>query len=161
MFLTAFSTSSCSDVGLSDKMSVVVEISRSLLETAEIWSFVHNLFLNNFAAFYLVEPPLENSCCQSTTLMCDTARPCLLLIRLRCNCSEAARKADRTRIKFVNLAAGNWEFATYNPELPISYRPLQHIVLIKFPNSAGTLSWHRSAICRQGVLQMARNFLVK
>lgn len=35
IFLTAFKTSSCNDVGLSDRMSVVVEISRSLFETAE------------------------------------------------------------------------------------------------------------------------------
>lgn len=34
IFLTAFITSSCNEVGLSDKMSVVVEISRSLFDTA-------------------------------------------------------------------------------------------------------------------------------
>lgn len=49
--------------------------------------------------------------------------------------------------------------ATYDPELPISYRPLQHVVLVELSNSAGALSWHGSAIRRQGVLQMAGKIL--
>ena len=46
IFFTALSTSSCSDVGLSDKMSVVVDISRSLFDTAvETSEKVHSTLL--------------------------------------------------------------------------------------------------------------------